>query len=60
VLNINACTVKVCRLETNVLNYVHEEDIMKGNIIAGTSVSVRKFRTSPAGMFVSVLPLLWQ
>jgi hypothetical protein len=58
--NINVCTVKACRLETKVLNYVHEEDIMKCNIITGTSVSVCKFRTSPAGMFVSVLPLLWQ
>jgi hypothetical protein len=54
------CTVKLCRLETKVLNYTHVEDIMKCNIISGASVSVCKFRTSPAGMFVSVLPLLWQ
>ena len=54
------CTVKVCRLETKVLNYVHEEGIMKFNIIIGISVSVCKFRTSSAGMFVSVLPLVWQ
>ena len=59
-VNINVCTVIVCRLETKVLNYVHEEDIMKCNIIIGLSVSVYKFRTSHAGMFVSVLPLLWQ
>ena len=51
---------KVCRLEKKVLNYVHVEDIIKCNIITGTSVSVCKFRTSHAGMFVSVLPLLWQ
>jgi len=58
--NINVCTVNVCRLERKVYNYVREEDIMKCNIITGISVSVRKFRTSPAGMFLSVLPLLWQ
>ena len=54
------CTVKVCRLERKVFNYVCEEDIMKCNIFIGISGSVCKFRTSPAGMFVSVLPFLWQ
>ena len=58
--NINTCILKVCRLETEVLNYTQGEDTMKCNIIIGISISVCKFRTSPAGMFVSVLPLLWQ
>ena len=52
--------VKVSRLETKVLNCVRKEDIMKCNIIIGISISVCKFRTSPTGMFVSVLPLVWQ
>ena len=52
--------VKACRLETKVLDCVREEDIMKCNIIIGISISVCKFRTSPTGMFVSVLPLVWQ
>ena len=54
------CTVEVRRLETKVLNYAHKEDIKKCNIIIGFSVSVRKFRTSPAGMFLSVLPLVYE
>ena len=54
------CAVKLRRLERNVLNYVREEGIVKCNIIIGISVSVCKFRTSPAGMFVCVLPLAWQ
>ena len=41
--NINVCTVKACRLQAKVLNYVQEEDIMKCNISTGTSVSVCKF-----------------
>ena len=52
------CTVKVCRLEKKVLNYIYEEDIMKFNIIIGISVSVCKFCTSPACMLVSVLSLV--
>ena len=43
-LNINLCTVTVSRLETKVLNYVHEEDVMQWNIITGISVSVCNFR----------------
>jgi len=43
-----------------VLNYVHEEDLMKCNKIIGISLSVCKLLTSPTDMFVSVLPLVWQ
>jgi len=53
-------TVKLCRLEMRVLNYVREEDLMKCNIIIGISLSICKLLTSPADMFFSVLPLVWQ
>jgi hypothetical protein len=56
--HINMCTVTVRRLETKLLNYVPEEDLVQCNIIIGISIFVCNFRTSPAGMFVPVLPVL--